>query len=81
MLDIYIYNISHIMRYYSALKINEILPFPAIWEDLENNTLSEVRQRKTNESKNSTNESIFKKQNKSHRHRKQTYGYQRVRGR
>ena len=57
------------MRYYSALKINEILPFAATWEDPENNILSEVRQRKTNmtsyhlfvESKNSTNESIFKK--------------------
>ena len=31
------------MEYYSAIKKNEILPFVATWMDLENITLSEVR--------------------------------------
>ena len=36
------------MEYYSAIKKNKIMPFAAIWVDLEIITLSEVRQRKTN---------------------------------
>ena len=32
------------MEYYSAIKENEILPFAAIWMDLENIILSEVSQ-------------------------------------
>ena len=36
------------MGYYSAIKKNEIMPFAAIWMDLEIMILSEVRQRKTN---------------------------------
>ena len=36
------------MEYYTAIKKNEIMPFAATWIDLENITLSEVRQRKTN---------------------------------
>ena len=32
------------MEYYSAIKKNEILPFAAIWMDLEGITLSEVSQ-------------------------------------
>ena len=36
------------MEYYSATKKNEIMPFAAIWMDLEIITLSEVRQKKTN---------------------------------
>ena len=36
------------MEYYSAIKINEILPFAAMWMDLENIMLSERSQRKTN---------------------------------
>ena len=35
-------------EYYSAIKMNEILPFAAMWMGLENITLSEVNQRKTN---------------------------------
>ena len=36
------------MEYYSAIKKSEIMPFAAIWMDLEIIILSEVRQRKTN---------------------------------
>ena len=31
------------MEYYSAIKINEIMPFAATWMELETLTLSEVR--------------------------------------
>ena len=33
------------MEYYSAIKKNEILPFAAIWMDLENSMLSEIKER------------------------------------
>ena len=36
------------MEYYSAIKKNRIMPFAAIWMDLEIITLSEVSQTKTN---------------------------------
>ena len=36
------------MEYYSAIKINEILPFAATWMDLEIIILSKVSQTKTN---------------------------------
>ena len=36
------------MEYYSAMKKDEIMPFAAIWMNLENIILSEVSQRKTN---------------------------------
>ena len=36
------------MEYYSAIKKNEIMPFAAIWMDLEIIILSEVSQTKTN---------------------------------
>ena len=35
------------MGYYSATKMNKIMPFAAIWMDLEIFVLSEVRHRKT----------------------------------
>ena len=35
-------------EYYSATKKNDILPFTATWQDLENIMLSEISQRKTN---------------------------------
>ena len=34
------------MEYYSAIKNNEILPFPTIWMELEGIMLSEINQRK-----------------------------------
>ena len=34
---------THTMEYYSAIKKNEILPFAAMWMDLENIMLSEMQ--------------------------------------
>ena len=36
------------VEYYSVIKKNEILPFAAIWMDLEDIILIEISQRKTN---------------------------------
>ena len=36
------------MEYYSAIKMNEIMPFAATWMDLEMIILSKVRKKKTN---------------------------------
>ena len=36
------------MEYYSTIKKNKIMPFTALWIDLEIVILSEVSQRKTN---------------------------------
>ena len=36
------------MKYYSAIRKNEIMPFAATWMDLETVIQSEVRKRKTN---------------------------------
>ena len=38
----------HSMEYYSDIKKNEIMPFSAIWMDLEIVILSEESQRETN---------------------------------
>ena len=38
----------HATEYYSAIKKNKIMPFAAIWIDLEMIILSEVSQRKAN---------------------------------
>ena len=35
------------MEYYSAIKINEILPFVTMWMDIEGVMLGEISQRKT----------------------------------
>ena len=54
------------MEYYSAITKDEIMPFAATWMDLEDITVHEVGQTKTNiyhlyvEPKNNTNESIYK---------------------
>lgn len=63
-------------------KENEILPFAAVWMELEN-IFSKVRQTKTNtvwhhlyvESKIDTNESTHKTETEN---RKQTYSYQKM---
>ena len=69
------------MEYYSAIKKNEMMPFAATWMDMD--MLSEVSQRSTNIIslihrilKSDTNELIYKKKY-THRHRKQTYCFQR----
>ena len=36
------------LEYYTAIKMNKIMPFAATWMDLEIIILNEVRQRKTN---------------------------------
>ena len=38
----------YMMDYYSAIKINEIVPFAETWRDLETSMQSEVRKGKTN---------------------------------
>ena len=43
---IFIFNL-YIMEYYSAIKNNKIIPFVALWMNLEIIILSEVSQRKT----------------------------------
>ena len=72
------------MKYYSAIKKNEILPFAATWMDLEGIMLSEISQRKTNtvwyhlyvESKKYNKQMNITKQKQIHRYREQTNGYQ-----
>ena len=75
--DTYIqWNISH--------KKNEIMPFAATWMDIDIIILSEASQTKTNiiwyhfyvESKKSDKSELIYKTEKSHKYRKQTYGYQ-----
>ena len=41
---VYIYIHTHTMKYYSAIRKNEILSFATTWMDLENIILSEVIQ-------------------------------------
>ena len=61
------------MEYYSAIKMDEIMPFAATWMDLESIILSEVNQTKTNiiyhlymeSNKNDTEELIYKTERNS----------------
>ena len=73
------------MEYYSAIKKNEIMPFAATWMDLEIIIVSEVSQRQilyyinyTWNLKKMIQMNLFTKQKQTHRHRKQSYAYQRV---
>ena len=71
------------MKYYSAIKKNEIMPFEATWMGPEIVILSEISQTKTHiiwyhfyvESKKDTNELIYKTETNSQALKK-TYGYQ-----
>ena len=76
-------------EYYSAITKNKIMAFAATWMNLEMVILSEVSQTKTNiicyhlyvESKKKMKQmNLFTKQKQTHRHRKQTYSYQRGKG-
>ena len=42
------YVVIYTMEYYSAIKRDEIVPFAAMWMDLEIVVQNEVRKRKTN---------------------------------
>ena len=79
---VYIY----VMEYYSATKKNEIMPFVATWMKLEIIILSEVRQTERDKCYmillicgiyDMIHMNLFTKLKQTHRHRKQTYGYQR----
>ena len=85
---VYIY----IMEYYSAIKRKEIMPFVAIWMDLEIIILSEVSQTEKDnyhmillicgilKKKKKTQMNLFPNQKQTHKHRKQNYGYQKGKG-
>ena len=73
------------MEYYSAIKKNEIMPLVATWMDLEIIILSEVSQTEKDKYhdiaymwnlKKKIQMNLFTKQKETHRHGKQTYGYQ-----
>ena len=73
------------MEYYSAIKKNETLPFAATWMDLENIILGEVSQTEKDKYymiplicgiQKIIQISLYTKQKQTHRHRKQTSGYQ-----
>ena len=72
------------VKYYSAIKKNEIMPSEATWMDLEIIIKSEKDKYHmvslTVQSKKVTEMNLFTKQKQTHRHRKQTYGYQRGKG-
>ena len=71
------------MEHYSAIEKNEIMSFATTWMNLKIIILSEVSQRKTsitymwNLKKKKIQMNLFQNQKETHRHRKQTYGYQR----
>ena len=74
------------MEYYLAIKKNEIVPFAATWMDLEIIWSKSDRERQISYAityrchlKKMIQMNLFTKQKHSHRHRKQTYGYQRGR--
>jgi len=76
------------MEYYSAIKEDEMMPFATPRMDLEGIMLSETTETVTDKYRDTiymwhliynTNELTYKTES-VHRHRKQTYGYQRGKG-
>ena len=76
------------MEYCSAIRKNEIMPPAATWIDLEIIIPSEVSQTEKDKyhtilficgilKEKKIQMNLFMKQKETHRHRKQTYGYQR----
>ena len=73
------------MKYYLAVKKNEIMPFAATQMDLEIIILIKVSQTEKDKYhmislicaifKNMIQMNLFTEQKETHRHRKQTYGY------
>ena len=82
-MNMYWNNIGILLEYYSAIKKNEMMPFAAMWVNLENIMQSEISQRKTNsiwyhlymESKKYNKLVNITKKKQTHRHREQTSGY------
>ena len=73
-------------EYYSAIKENEMMPFATTWMDLEIIIQSEVSQTEKDKYhvislicgvRNMTQMNLFMKKKHTHRHSKQTCGYQR----
>ena len=78
---------KYTMEYYSAVRKNEIMPLAATWRGLEIIIRSTVSQRKEIPHitcmwnlKKMIQMNLVTKQKQTHKHRKQTYGYQRGRG-
>ena len=69
----------HIMKYYSVIKKNEIMPFTAKWMNWERKTNIIYRLYVESKKTEDTNELIYKTEIDP-QHRKQIYGYQRGKG-
>ena len=74
------------MEYYIAIKKNEIMTFAATWMDLEIIILIEISQKEKDKYHmislicgilKMIQKNLLTKQKKTHRYRKQSYGYQR----
>ena len=70
---------TYMMEYYSAIKKNDILPFPTTWMNLKSITLSELSQTVIFyiwNLKKENKQMYITKEKQTHRIRKQTCGYQ-----
>jgi len=74
------------VKYHSAIKKNEIMTFAATWMDLEIIILIEISQKEKDKYHmislicgilKMIQKNLLTKQKKTHRYRKQSYGYQR----
>ena len=81
---IYIYSITYVKEYYSAMKKNDVMPFAETWMDLEIIIPSEVSQRQIPYDityiwnlKTDANELMYKTDSQK---REQTYGYKKGKG-